>query len=321
MFNFIFPKVEYKKNGVRSLYLFFENGDFVEVKGSEIVNLNINTYDKLIRSHNGYNPVAESGCIKLKICNKHSFINTSHFLYNETEFKKNRKDYIENRCVSESRITEIWLFDSNNCHKTLHCEIQSKMDGEFLILNILQQPQMGSYQNSNHFINLGEVKKDDIHNIDLDFENCESFVVYNDEIKDINLVFDKKLEWGGGSLNRKIVGGYIRIKLDKDFSARQNHLFDNDKKLKITDYQKRLCGKKGEDFHDICHLYIDYYHAGYGEGQTIECIEVDEIKEGFSKKEENWTYFIGGYCKKYKDDCIIIAFGPNAKNAIKEMEQ
>ena len=52
------------------MYLFFENGDFVEIKGTEIMNFSINLYDKLIKSHKGYNPVIESGYFKFKISNK-----------------------------------------------------------------------------------------------------------------------------------------------------------------------------------------------------------------------------------------------------------
>ncbi len=323
---YFFPKMKYTKNEVSFMYLFFENGDFLEIKSSEIFNFSINVYDKLIRSHKGYNPVVESGYFKLKICNKPKFTLSSHFLYNEAEFKRNRKSYIENRCVNESRITEIWLFDRNNWHKVLHCEAKAKMNGDFLLLEFLPQPQMGAYQNENHYINIGDVKKEDIHNIDLDFENCEGFVVYNDEIEEINISFDEKLEWVD-DLYRKVNGGYIKIKLDKIFNLRINHLFDNEKRLKVVDFERRLCGKKGESIHDICHLYIDYYHAGYGT-HVIECIEVDDVKtdeeiEKLEKKEEetgNWYYYYeGGYCKKFKDGSIIIAFGTNAKNTINNL--
>lgn len=324
---YFYPKMKYTKNEVSFMYIFFENGDFLEIKGSEIFNFSINVYDKLIRSHKGYNPVVESGFFKLKICNKHAFTQSAHFLYNDAEFKKNRKSYIENRCINESRITEIWLFNSNNWHKVLHCELKAKMDGDFLMFDFLSQPQMGSYQNENHYIEIGNVKKEDVHNIDLDFENCESFVVYNNEIEVVNIDFDNQLCWGGGDLYRKAVGGYIKIKLKKDFTSRKNSLYDNEKGLKIVDFERRLCGKKGEDVHDICHLYIEYYHAGYGGIQFSECVEIDDIKtdeeverlEEEEEKGESFYYFEGGYCKKSKDGSIIIAFGKNAKNIVNDI--
>ncbi len=328
MFNkYLFPKMKYTKNEVSFMYIFFENGDFLEIKGSEIFNFSINIYDKLIRSRKGYNPVIESGYFKLKICNKSAFTKSSHFLYNEADFRKNRKSYIENRCVNESWITEIWLFNSYSWHKVLHCESKGKMDGDFLLLEFLPQPQMGTFKNENHYVNIKNIEKEDIFKIDLDFENCESFAVYNDEIEDVNIDFEDKLEWGAGDLYRKAIGGYIKIKLNKDFALRENHLFKNKKSLKIVDFERRLCGKKGEDIHDICHLYIDFYHAGYGEVQ-VECVEVDDIKtdeeiKNIEKKEEqtgqSYYYYEGGYCKKHKDGSIIIAFGKNARNTINKM--
>lgn len=325
---YFYPKMKYTKNEVSFMYVFFENGDFLEIKGSEIINFSINVYDKLIRSHKGYNPVVASGYFKLKICNKPKFVQSSHSLYNDADFKKDRKSYIENRCTNESRITEIWLFNSNNWHKVLHCELKAKMDGDFLLFEFIPQPQMGAYQSENHYVNVGNVKKEDIHHIDLDFENCESFVVYNDEIEEVNINFDDQLKWGSGDLCRKALGGYIKIKLDKGFLPRQNCLFGNEKGLKNIDFERRLCGKKGEDIHDICHLYIDYYHAGYGGIQASECVEVDDAKtaeelEELEKKEEQtgetYYYYEGGYCKKTKDGSIIIAFGISAKNTINKM--
>ena len=182
---------------------------------------------------------------------------------------------------------------------------------------------MGAFNGERHVINLKNVNKKDFRLIHLDFENCESFVVYNDEIEEVNLHFDNQLEWGSGDLNRKVIGGYIKIKLNEDFAPRENNLFNNDKQLKVIDFERRLCGKKGEDIHDICHLYIDYYHAGYGGIQVTECIEVDDIKsveelEKLEKeKSDQWYYcYEGGYSKKFKDGSIIIAFGKNAKDTI-----
>lgn len=327
---YYFPKVEYRKDQVSRMYIFFENGDFLEIKNSEISDFSINVYDKLIRSHKGYNPVIESGFLKLKISSNRNLANNPHFLYNEVDFKKNRKSYIENRCTNESRIIEIWLFDNYNWHKVLHCDAKGKMEGEFLLLEFLPQPQMGDYQDENHYINIGNIRKEDIHNIDLDFENCESFVVYNNEIKEVNINFDNQLEWDAGDLCRKVTGGYIKIKLDEDFSPRQNQLFDNDKRLKVGNFGRRLCGKNGEEVHDICHLYIQYYHAGYGELEVTECVEVDEAKtdeeiEEIEKEEEKKGvtiyYYEGGYCKKFKDGSIIIAFGKNAKNTINKLSK
>ena len=333
---YIFPKTIYKKNDVSFLYLFFENGDYLQIKNAEIINFSFNVYDKLIKSHKGYNPVVESGFLKLKICGKQSFTRTAHFLYDESEFKKDRKAYIENRCTNESTVTEIWLFDSNNWHKVLHCDAMAKMDGEFLMFEFLKRPSMGDFSSKNHCINISNLKKEQVHSIDLDFENCESFVVYNSEIEEINLNFEKQLEWGSGDLYRKINSGYIKIRLKTGFYSRDFDLFDN-KRPSISTLEKRLCGD-GECTHDICHLYIDFCHAGYGGIDFKECIEIDNIassdeiensnNEDYEYREEfmetfgiewednDFLLFEGGYCKKLKDKSIVISFGKNAKETI-----
>lgn len=207
----------------------------------------------------------------------------------------------------------------------MHCDLKAKMDGEFLMFEFLEQPQMGSYASEYHNINIANVNKEDVNNIDLDFENCESFFVYHDEIKELNLIFDNKLEWGAEDLNRKVVGGYIRIKLNKNFYSRENSLIDNYKRLNIQNFEKRLCGIKGESGHDICHLYINYYHAGYGGIQVTECIEIDDINfdnETANDIEEIDDYiFESGYCKKMNDGTIVVGFGQNAHNTIEELSK
>ncbi|MBD5101015.1 MAG: hypothetical protein HDT29_07220 [Clostridiales bacterium] len=321
-------KNDFNKQDVNFLYLFFENGDYLSIDGSELIDLSFNVYDKLVRHDNGYCAVAESGYLKLKIKNHSKFINNSYFLYNSKAIEKDRKSYIENRCVNESIITKIWLFNEDNWHHVLLGNFQTQKDGEFLILKALPQPLMGEASGSTHKINLSNVKKEDVWGIDLDFENCESFLVYNSEIEEINLSFEKELTWGAQEFYRTICGGFIKLKLDKYFSHRENHLFDNEK-LKLKDFEQRLCGKKGFDVHDICHLYIKYYHAGYG-CITTECIEIDDIKpedeiEQLIQKEEEeedyayYYYFESGYSKKLKDGTILITFGKNAKQTIDKL--
>lgn len=320
-----YPKRTYTKNNVSSMYIFFENGDFLEIAGSEIYDLQINTYDKLVREGRGVSPVAEKGYIKLKICDKASFFRKSYEVYNPDQIKKGRKSYMENRCMTESIIYKLWLFDSNNWHNVILGNIKAKMEDGFLIFEFLPLSLMSEASGEMHYINLGNITKDKVFKIDLDFENCESFVVYNSEIEEINIKCDNNLEWDGGDLCRSVESGYIKIKLDKSYASRENSLFD-DENLKIKDFERRLCGNKGEACHDICHLYIDYYHSGYGTALS-ECVVVNDIisDEEYAKREqqameEEYTYYEyrSGYCKKLKDGSIIIAFGKNAEKTIKK---
>lgn len=324
---YVAEKIKYAKEDINFMYVFFENGDYVEIKGSEIVNLSINTYDKLIRSYKGYNPIAESGYIKFKISDKRALTNLSHVVYNEKDYKNNRKTYIENRCINEDSVREIWLFDRCNCHNVLHCNVKVKMEDEFLIFEFINNEPSKSFSSKNHYVNIGSIKKENIHSIDLDFENCESFVVYKEEILEVNLAYDKSLKWAGSDLNREIVGGYIRVKLNKDYGTRENHLFDNDKAVKVSDFEKRLCNKNKITVHDICHLYVRYANPGYV-SSFVECLCVDDIKsdeeiEMLERKEEDeglrYYEYESGYCKKNKGHSIVIAFGKNAKETIMKL--
>ena len=146
------------------------------------------------------------------------------------------------------------------------------------------------------------------------------------EIKEINLKLDKKLEWGSNRFNRRVKGGYIKLKLHKNLHSRPNHLFD-DNSLKRKDFERRLCGKEGYSTHDICHFYIDFYHAGFG-GSLRECIELNEMKskKGIDKlikqeeTDDQFDYpFESGYAKLLKGRTIVLTFGRNAKNLMQEL--
>ena len=326
--SYVFPKMKYSKKDTKEMYVFFDNGDYLEIKGIEIVDFSINSlYDKLVWRERGFCPVVESGYFKFKICNnKPAFTHLSHAVYNEYDFRKNRKGYIENRFINEGGINEIWLFDEFSWHKEIKCAAKAKMDGEFLLLEFIPQPQMGSTLSENHSVTISPVEKQVIDRIDLDFENCESFTVNNDEIQDINLEFASQLEWGAAEIYRKVIGGYIRVKLDSSYHRNYSFIVEQ-KTVKTSDFEKRLCGKKGESTHDICHLYVDFNHAGYGTQHT-ECIEVDDMKsdEELDKLEkleeetgEEHCWFESGYCKKLNDGSIIIAFGKNAKATIDKL--
>lgn len=310
----------FTKNDINFMYIFFDNGDHVEVKGSEVVKASVNTFDRLVRHEYGACPIAAGGFIKLNISNKHRFVYASKFLYNLQEFEKDRKTYIKDRCVYQSRITELWLFNSDNWHYVLLGEISAKIDGDYLILEFHPQTSMGIISDDYYTINLPNVTKDAILNIDLDFENCESFVVYHDEILEINLDFYQELVWGASEFYRKVKSGYIKLKLDKERLCREYN-FLSEKILRTKDFERRLCGKTGEKIHDICHLYLTYREPGYARNLR-ECIDVGDIKsdeeiEWLENEEETgefYYYFEGGCSKKLKDGTIVIAFGKNAQN-------
>lgn len=320
--NYTYPRIKYDKDEVKKMYVFFDNGDYFTIGNKEIISISINNYDKLVYHCKGYSPLVESGRIELKICDRIESYESDESLYNLKEYKRDRKSYIESRCVLESRITSIWLFDEQYWHRVLLGNIVAKMEDDLLIFNFMPQAMLQSCSGDEHHIDLLNVTVYNVRNIDIDFENCESFCVYQDEIQEININFVRELEWDSSDLCRKISSGYLKLKLNPDFEPRSNHLFD--KKLKTKDFEKRLCGNKGKSIHDICHLYITYNHFGYGQYRE-ECLEIDDIKSDeeinqLTKKEDETCeacyFFEGGYCKKLKDGSIIVAFGKNSEKTV-----
>lgn len=319
---YTYPKRKYDKKEVSFMYMFFDNDDYVSVNGSEVVDMSVKVCDKLVRHDDGVSPVAESGFIKLKIGKTAKSNHNKQFVYNPEEYRKNRKQYIEQRCITEGGLKEIWLFDKLNWHNVLLGNLHAKMDKDYLVLEFLPQPGL-SADSSTHSVCLGAVKKENILIIDLDFENCESFLIFNDEILECDIEFNNELTWGSSDLYRSIKSGYIRVKLD-DYADRPNNLFNNEK-LKTKDFERRLCGRKGKSKHDICRLDISYDHASCSKG-IEESIEVDDIRpeEELKKLEDEETGFydfVGGRCKKLKDGSIVIAFGADSKKIIKRLKE
>ena len=316
---YTYPKRKYKKSDVKFMYVFFDNGDHVSLDGKEIAELSINVYDRLVRHGKGVSPVAESGVIKLKIGSK-KFLYEDSSVYNPQEYKKNRKMYIESRCTSEGGITKVWFFDELNWHNVVIGNIQAKMDGEYLTLEFLPQPLMGGAASDTHSVQLAGLDREGIIDIDLDFENCESFYVYHSELSEVNVNFDNELIWGAGDLYRSIKSGYIRIKLE-DLLSRHAYSFFN-KRFTTKYCEKRLCGMNSNAKHDICHLYVTYRHPGSG-NYLQECIEIEDIRPDeelaeIEKRYEKGEYgfasdYVGGHCIKLDDGSIVITFGKNSE--------
>lgn len=324
---YVYPKKKFEKKDIDFMYLFFDNGDYVSLHGSEVVDIQLKLYDRLVWGERGVCPVAESGFIKLKVNKKNKAIYDGVFLYNAKKYRNDRKGYIEHRCVQEGGISSVRLFDENNWYDTICGSIVAEMDDEFLVLKFISQPSFGSSENANNIIFLNNISKSLIDSINLDFENCEDFTIYKNEILDIQLQFEKELVWGAGDLFRSIKSGFIKIKFDKTIDYRRTNFLGYYRKITLKKLEKRLCWYGIQSTHAICHLYVDYNYAGFG-SRRRECIEVEDIRsdeelERIEKLEEEGDYsfdeYIGGYCKKQKDGTIIITFGKNSEVLLKKL--
>jgi len=315
--NYIFPKFEYTKKGISCIFLSFDNGDSLEVSSDDILDFSLNVYDRLVRSYNGFNPVVESGCLRFKI-NYPVFEN----MHNKEDYVNNKKAYVE-RFTCNKAVNMLHIYDSSNWRKALHCVATVEQDGESFVLKFLSQPQMGSASSKNHFINAPAFDIENISDITLSFENCESVVVYFSEIEKIDFEFDEKLDCSSGELNRKLIGGYLQIRLEEP--NRRGDFLDEPQIITLNRTEKRLCGKKGTAKHDVCDLYIESYT---NIDNDTECIKIDELKsdeevDRLEKMEEDdfiqHYYYEGGCCKKLSNGSIIIAFGKKAKETIAKL--
>ena len=305
-------KKEYDLKKVEKAQILLLNGDFIELSGKEMVDLDVTLYDRLVHFNNCYYPVAKSGFIKLKIVNKKPNYDDS-YTYNEKEYSKNRKSYVEKVCVEEG-VYAIRLFDKLNWEDTILGNIVVKKEEDLLIFSFLEYSSLGTSNSDSHFINLKNVNKKDFRVIHLDFENCDGIDVYQNEVKEINLNFEKELEWNSSGYCRVIKSGYIRLKFDKeyDFGRKTNLYIPKGKFATFKHLEKRICGK-GEDDIDICHLYIFNYHCGYGfeKEEVISLNDLSEYPENYCEDDEYEEYipYISGYAQKQKDGSILITFG------------
>lgn len=304
-------KKKYDLKEIGNAQILFSNGDFIELSGKEIVGLDLSLYDRLVYFHNCYFPVAKSGNIKFKIINKKPKYDNSS-VYNQKEYLKDRKAYIENRLVKEGCVFAVRFFNELNWHDTILGDITAKKEDDFLILTFCERLSGGSADSENHFINLKNVRKEDFRILDISFENCDRMVVYQKEIKEINLNFENELEWNADGYCRVIKSGFIRLKFDKeyDFGRKASVYTSNGKLANFKHLEKRIC-EKGEKDIDISQLYVSNYHCGFGleKEEVLETNDLFEYPDNYDEYEYRDAPYISGYAKKEKDGTILIVFG------------
>ncbi len=334
-FNYTFPKRKLNNESVISkMNIIFKNGDFLVLSGREIMDISIRFYDNLIFFNDGWSPVAESGFIKLKINSKGEKYE-SPFLYNRNEYYKGRISYIKNRLVNEGGISFIRLFNENNYSDSIFGDIYATIEDDFVFLHFKSNDLYGPFESDRHTVSIGNVARKDIRKIGISLENCDSFDIYEDDIVDIQLNFDEELDWNSGNFIRRVSGGYIKLLLDKSITYRDVNVYSRKRRSQVSLIEDRLCEKSKESI-DICHLYIHYYHLGYGMNLE-ECIEIPTIDYESTSRDfdynpyicqwhDNDDYYydddddddddyydepsyISGYAERQKDGSILIVFG------------
>jgi hypothetical protein len=335
-----FSKKEFKKANVGSMYVFFDNGDYVQIQGEEILDLSIKLYDRLVLEHSGICFVAANGFMKLKLISKND---EEGVVYNPDEYKADRKKYIENRLCKDGGIRYLRIHNRYCWRDTVYGNITAKTDGEYLILSFLEKPVAESFDGKESKIFLRGVEKSAVKKIRLDFENCDDFTVYQEEIKDIRLTFKDELVCGH-NLCRELQSGFIELAVDESISHREINIYNlrDNKRFKLKHFEERLLDKHGDGWfclekdvfgkirlggHDICSFDI-YYNLGYGEIRR-ECVEIEDIDyleeierlKKFRKKgdpfDKDYYFCTGGYAEKTESGTLLLTFGDAAKK-IKE---
>ena len=291
-------------NGVEEAQIFFLNGDFFTLTKKEILEVSIKFYDELCAGERGFCAVAKSGFLKCKINGKKHRGN--QLLYEDKEYGKDIKTYLENRCVKEGGIRYMRLFDENHWHVPFYCIADARMEDDLLIFEFQEQVGFAAADSEYHTVRARAIKKEAVEKIDLDFENCDGIEIFQEEIQEMQLNFEKELEWSSSSFTRKLRNGFIRLKFNKNITWRKSNVCWTSERDALTEIKNRLCGK-GRSEIDICHLYITYDYAGYCM-KLEECVEVDDIRPDRELEEDEWNY-ISGYAEMQKDGSIMIVFG------------
>ncbi len=327
-------KKKYSTQNVAHMAIVFQNGNYLRIKKSELAGIKVNLYDRLIRYEDSASFVGHSGYVKLKILSqKRTPPDGSAFLYDFEAYKNDRKAYIETRCTNENDIDHIIFYDENNWNDAIFGDIRCHMEGEFLILQFEPNQKYGSACSDTAYIDLPDVSKKNILKMVLDFENCDTVTVYNDEIQEIDLTFEEQLEWGGGDFCRNVKSGVLKLQLLKEFSDRVANLYDpKGKGATVRKIIKRLCGK-GQDIHDLCHLYITYYYVGYGHllEEKIEIADMqlyEEKPNGYDEENEESEeymddgeddFYIGGCATAERGDIVTIKFGACCADEVRKI--
>lgn len=308
--SYYLKKKNIDKKHIEFMYVYLENGEYFRVNKDELFDISITHSDEIVRFQKGLCPVVAFGQLKIKLKNIGEQYDYESFVNDHNQYKKDRTSYIFDKIINREKVKYIKLFNESCSHKTLLGNIVAKIEGDFLIFEFVNAMQR-SYSKKQSTINLNDLHKNNIESFVIDFENCESCRIYNEEIVDINLKIDSQLVFGSCDYKRCIVGGYIKIK-PQNISYREIEIWNGKTdKSKIT---KRLCGEKGIFLSDICRLYVRYAHWGYGD--VLE--EVIEIKEIIDKKYTKPFVYISGFAEKQKDGTILICFDEDLYNIKRE---
>ena len=301
---YYFKKEDLKFDNIEHLCLYFDNNELISLSKDEILDFSFEFQDRLVFYKDGIYPVVKVGYINFNIKKYSSGTVRENFIYNEKDYRKNRKEYIINRCM-EGGIVFVKFFFWN--YKSI------KVFGNFKpILNDNVSFQILDSNNESNsdkfFIDLPNPKKAHIDSVTLYFDNCDYVDLLHDDLFEVNLVFDENLILNS-SFQRIIIGGIIKIKFDKDYKYRKGDIYNSDDyAVSAEEIIDRFLAC---DEHDICDLSFHYTPGNsYKETISIKDIRCDSVADYLNDEcdeMEEELYFVGGHISK-ENDVIIITF-------------
>jgi len=302
------PKKLFSKDEIEKTYLFFKNGDYLEIRKNELIDVQISLYDELIQTPKGFSPRGAAGTVRLRIRGgkpRHE----AYALCDPEEYRKDRKAYIETRAVKDGGISHVIFFDANYWNDTVYGDLYAEMDGNDLCLRFHPGAKVPA-DSPLHTVALGSPDRKKILQLCLDFENCDEITFYGEEILDLSLRLDDELCRDSGAYTRQVVGGSIKLRPLKEYASCRHARIIGQKNPKTKDLIKRIGGKNWEEL-DVCRLFITYDYPGYGMF-TKETIEVSDLRcrKGAPPRktfeEEEW--YISGYAKAEKGGTVLLSF-------------
>ncbi|MFA5449244.1 MAG: hypothetical protein WC292_02230 [Clostridia bacterium] len=162
-----------------------------------------------------------------------------------------------------------------------------------------------------YFIEIPNLKLEDIHAIDFVLENMEAVKVYHNEIVEVNLEFDDELVIGGTCIERRVKSGYIKLRIDEKTRRYKDDLLIHDSKWNIIKkpYKQKIEGRLLE-LCNICYIRVTVKDIYWTEQIDVpydeECIEdEDDYCEG--------RIIVCSSAKLDADGNLIVLFGESSE--------
>ena len=325
MKEYTYPKKEFIPEDISRIALFFKNGDYLTIRGNEILSIELSLYDELFWHGRELAPEASGGLIRLRIHGSRGRDDYDEYLlYDPDEYEKHRRFYFKRRLIDEGGITKLIVFDHNNWNMPLLGNIVAEDDGGIIVLRFLPNPcrAEGADNGDTHRVKLCNPDQVRIEKITLDFENCDVYDVYEDEIIDMQLSFREELEWNSSGIARVLDCGSIKLKLDNAITWRHANIFGfSEKKSRSISRLIRRLTETPSDMLDICHLYVEYSYLGYcithEERICVPALNAapEAQRDGFDPyddfddEDDCYGTYESGYAEKNRDGSITIILG------------